>query len=54
MLLERLALEIAAEQVASTELTDAELLRGGGLGQGLEAPQAAAFYFQLSAPLRQT
>ena len=54
MLFERFALEVATKQVPGAELADAELLRSGGLGEGLEAPQAAAFYFQLRAPLRQT
>jgi hypothetical protein len=54
VLLELLALEIAAEQVTRAELADAEIVEGARTLERRKAPELLPSYFQLRAPRRQT
>ena len=54
MLLELGALEVAAEQVAGAELTDAKVVDRGRSVEGRQSAELLAPYFQFRAPRRQT
>jgi hypothetical protein len=54
MLLELLALEVAAQQVARPELADAEVVEGARPLERRQASELLSPYFQFRAPRRQT